>query len=255
MTPSQWHAFATFRDAFKSQVAAWNAQFGAVLQPLQKDAAQKDTPSYPLETPVVYNRAFDDVTQADTIRYLVIGDNPGKDEQLAKNNRYLVGQSGKIAAGFFARNLEFKTDFRKHVLILNKTPVHTAKTAHLKAVAKNGGAEIQNLIYESQAWMAAQTARLHAALCAAADEQNPAPELWLVGYAELKGKGLFLHYRDVLRASYPDDMWQYVYVFQHFSMNRFLIDLKDFRAAHTELNLQEAVHALGEHHRREIFGE
>ena len=254
MTQLQWQAFAAFRDAFKSKVAEWDAQFGAVLQPLQKAAAQKDTPAYPLQTAVVYNRAFDDVTPADTIRYFVIGDNPGKDEQLAKNNRYLVGQSGKIAAGFFARNPEFHTDFRKNVLILNKTPVHTAKTAHLKQVAKNGGAEIQNLIRTSQAWMAEQTARLHAALCAASDAENPAPELWLVGYAELKGKGLFLHYRDILRASYPDDVWQRVYVFQHFSMNRFLIDLKDFRATHTDLTLQDAVHALGVQHRDEIFG-
>ena len=254
MTPEQWSAFAAFRDNFKAMCAQWNKQFSAVLQPLQKAAAQKDTPEYPLETAVVYNRAFDDITPADTIRYFVIGDNPGKDEQLAKNNRYLVGQSGKIAAGFFARNPEFQTDFRKNVLILNKTPVHTAKTAHLKAVAKTGGVQIQNLILESQTWMAEQTARLHAALVRAADSSNPAPELWLVGYAELKGKGLFLHYRDVLRASYADDAWQRVYVFQHFSMNRFLIDLKDYREAHTELPLQEAVHALGEQHRHEIFG-
>lgn len=254
MTQSQWHAFTEFRDAFKARCAAWNEQFSGILQPLQKDAAQKDTPAYPLETAVVYNRAFDDVTPEDIIRYFVIGDNPGKDEQLAKNNRYLVGQSGKIAAGFFARNPEFQTDFRKNVLILNKTPVHTAKTNHLKAVSKAGGKIIQDLIYESQTWMAEQTARLHTALFRAADNENPAPELWLVGYAELKGKGLFLHYRDVLRASYADDAWQRVYVFQHFSMNRFLIDLKDYREAHTELPLQEAVHALGEQHRHEIFG-
>ncbi len=254
MTEGQWKAFSTFREAFKAKCGQWNRDFSALLQPLQKAAAQKDTPDYPLETALVYNRAFDDLRSEDTIRYFVIGDNPGKDEQLAKNNRYLVGQSGKIAAGFFARNPEFKTDFRKNVLILNKTPVHTAKTSHLKVLAKNGGEQIQKLIYESQGWMAEETARLHTALSAAADSKNPAPELWLVGYAELKGKGLFLHYRDLLHASYPADIWQQVYVFQHFSMNRFLIDLKDFRTSHAELSLQEAVHALGRQHRQEIFG-
>ncbi|MBQ7159013.1 MAG: hypothetical protein IJS09_06295 [Treponema sp.] len=253
MNKAQWDAFVAFRDAFRTKCAEWNTQFSDVLKPLQKAAAKKDTPDYPLETAVVYNRAFDDVTPADTIRYFVIGDNPGKDEQLAKNNRYLVGQSGKIAAGFFARNPEFKTDFRKNVLILNKTPVHTAKTSHLKSVTKAGGKDIQDLVFTSQAWMAEQTARLHTALCAAADSENPAPELWLVGYAELKGKGLFLHYRDVLRATYPADVWQRVYVFQHFSMNRFLIDLKNYRESHTTLSLQDAVHALGEQHRCEIF--
>lgn len=255
MTGGQWQAFCAFRDAYKEQCAAWNARYGEALRPLQKAAAQKDTPDYPLETAVVYNCAFDDVLPQDVIRYLVIGDNPGKDEQLAKNNRYLVGQSGKIAAGFFARNPEFATDFRKNVLILNKTPVHTAKTAHLRQLARNGGADMQELIRASQVWTAEQTARLHAALCAAADERNSAPELWLVGYAELKGNGIFLPYRDVLRASCPADAWQRVFVFQHFSMNRFLIDLKAFCAAHGNPPLQDAVHALGARHRAEIFGD
>jgi len=255
MTPAQWKAFTDFRDRFKAKCREWDERFSDSLKPLQKAAAQKDTPDYPLETAVVYNRAFDDITPKDTIRYFVIGDNPGKDEQRAENNRYLVGQSGKIAAGFFARNPEFRTDFRKNVLILNKTPVHTAKTAHLRQVAKAGGEEIRKLIYESQGWMAEETARLHTALCAACDSENPAPELWLVGYAELKGRGLFLHYRDTLRASYSADVWKKVFVFQHFSMNRFLVDLKAFRNAHEVLGVQEAVHALGEIHRREIFGE
>lgn len=255
MTEGQWQAFCAFRDAYKAQCAAWDAQFGAALRPLQQAAARKDTPDYPLETAVVYNRAFDDVMPQDVIRYLVVGDNPGKDEQLAKNNRYLVGQSGKIAAGFFARNPDFQTDFRKNVLILNKTPVHTAKTAHLRQLARNGGADIWQLIRISQTWTAEQTARLHAALCAAADADNHPPELWLVGYAELKGNGIFLPYRDVLRAACPPDAWQRVFVYQHFSMNRFLIDLKDFRTAHAECIVQEALHLLGERHRGEIFGE
>ena len=141
------------------------------------------------------------------------------------------------------------------MLILNKTPVHTAKTAHLRQLARNGGEDIQQLIRTSQIWTAEQTARLHTALCAAADERNPAPELWLVGYAELKGNGIFLPYRDVLRATCPAGAWQRVFVFQHFSMNRFLIDLKDFRAAHGNPPLPESVHALGARHRAEIFGD
>ena len=254
MNHAQFQAFSEFREDFRSKCAEWNLNFSEILQPLQKNVAQKDTPVYPLETAVVYNHAFDEVTEQDTIRYFVVGDNPGKDEQLAKNNRYLVGQSGKIAAGFFARNPEFKTDFRKNVLILNKTPVHTAKTTHLKYLSKEGGKVIQDLIYTSQTWMAEQTAKLHTALVSSADNMNPAPELWLVGYAELREKGIFLPYRDILRASYDDEIWQYVYVFQHFSMNRFLIDLKDYCATHTDLDLQEAVHSLGKQHRREIFG-
>ena len=104
------------------------------------------TPAYPFETTVVYNRSLDDVTKDDDIKLIVIGDNPGKDEQLAKNNRYLVGQAGKIAEGYFRRNPELGIDFRRNVIILNKTPVHSAKTAQLKTIAKQGGKKIADLI-------------------------------------------------------------------------------------------------------------
>lgn len=44
--------------------------------------------------------------------------------------------------------------------------------------------------------MAQKTAQLHKYLCVVASEGGIDPEVWLVGYAELKGKGLFLEYRD-----------------------------------------------------------
>ena len=99
--------------------------------PLQKAAYEKDTPEYPLENAVVYNTSLDSVTEEDDIHLIVVGDNPGKEEQFEKNRKYLVGQSGRIAEGFFRRNEELNTDFRKNVIILNKTPLHTAKTKHL----------------------------------------------------------------------------------------------------------------------------
>ena len=60
---------------------------------------------------------MDRLTPDDEIKLIVIGDNPGKDEQLTKNQRYLVGQAGKIADGFFKRNPELGIDFRKNVVI------------------------------------------------------------------------------------------------------------------------------------------
>ena len=111
MTDTQWNSFCNFRDSFRKKVEEWSA-FSQTLMPLQKAAAQDKTPPYPIETPIVYNRALDEITQDDDIKLIVIGDNPGKDEQLLKNNKYLVGQAGKIAAGFFARNPEFSVDFR-----------------------------------------------------------------------------------------------------------------------------------------------
>ena len=70
-----------------------------------------------------------------------------------------MGQSGKIAEGFFRKNPELQTDFRKNVIILNKTPVHTAKTKHLNELSKNETAK--KIILESQIWMAQKTAELH----------------------------------------------------------------------------------------------
>lgn len=249
MTDREWNAFVSFRNDFKQYCTHLNQQFSSVLKPLQKDAALAGkTPEYPFETAVVYNSALDSVTQQDQINLIVIGDNPGKDEQLAKNRKYLVGQSGKIAAGFFARHAEFNTDFRKNVIILNKTPVHTAKTSQIKYLIKNGGPQIEKLILDSQIYMAQKTAQLHQAF------RNT--ELWLVGYAELKGKGLFIPYRDNLLHAYDSvkDAWNRVFVFQHFSMNRFSIDLNEFCKAHTDLSLSEATHALGTMHKDEIFG-
>ena len=272
MLRSQFKAFVEFRDEFRARVAEWS-RFASALEALQKAASLKDTPDYSVETAVVYNRALDDVSERDEIKLIVIGDNPGKDEQLALNNRYLVGQSGKIADGFFRRNPELHTDFRKNVIILNKTPVHTAKTHHLRALQK-ADPEIAKLIEISQLWMARHTAKLHRALwengaggkqsasgrsdrggskrsaCGgfvpvsvhdgerglpdAVDKKKGVcfdpPQLWLVGYAELKERGIFAPYRDALKAAYTgSDAWKSVFVYQHFSMNRFLIDLKAYQ--------------------------
>ena len=103
--------------------------------------------------------------------------------------------------------------------------------------------------------MAQKTAQLHKDLCATASEGGIMPEVWLVGYAELKGKGLFLEYRDELKKSYGESQaWEKVFVFQHFSMNRFSIDLKDFMKNHAGFGILAAVHELGNLHKREIFG-
>lgn len=289
MTSSQFTAFEQFRNDFHKKVAEWS-RFAQTLAPLQKRAAQSDTPEYPLETCVVYNRALDDVTQDGDIKLIVIGDNPGKDEQRACNNRYLVGQSGKLADGFFHRNSALGIDFRKNVIILNKTPVHTAKTKHLRTLQKDK--KIAQLILESQVWMAEHTAQLHQALVAGAlrcedgasqhadvlqhTERTTfmpremrcnakiatVPQLWLVGYAELKKGGIFTPYRDALKSAYVGKnglcAWQNVFVYQHFSMNCFSIDLKRYLTRYdttrNTATLSSLLAELGTLHRDEIFG-
>lgn len=300
MTDSQWKAFCDFKKIFIEKIDEWNKRCPQ-LQVLQEAAAKAaNTPSYSFETPIVYNRDLDRFTRDDDIKLIVIGDNPGKDEQLLKNNKYLVGQAGKIADGFFKRNPELGVDFRKNVIILNKTPVHSAKTNQLKHIIKNGGVQVAALIQESQLWMAEQTAKLHSALCSGASGGGVAPELWLVGYAELKGKGIFIPYRDKLKESYGvctagtdlagangtagtdlaganvtkgtdlagangtagTDLlvsgayaWSKVYVFQHFSMNRFTIDLGELTEEHSwdSLSLIDRIHKTGDLHKSEIF--
>lgn len=249
MNNSQWNIFLQFRDEFKNLCNQWS-QFSNELYPLQKESA-KDTPDYNLETSIVYNKAYDEVQKTDKISFIVIGDNPGKEEQLSSNQKYLVGQSGRIAEGFFRRNPELSTDFRKNVLILNKTHVHTAKTVQLKYILKNGSKEIVELVNESQKKMAQLAFELHNGLYSNAEDGFP--ELWLVGYSELKKNGIFNGYRNELKKQYEGySSWNKVFVYQHFSMNRFIVDLNEFRK-NNNLPLKKCLEEIGGIHKNEIF--
>ncbi len=265
MNSRQFQIFDNFRKELKAYCQDFNLRFGKELAPLQaKAAADGGVPFYEIETPVVYNTALDELTEDSLITKIVIGDNPGKNEQMSANQKYLVGQAGKLAESFFRKNPEFNTCFRKNVIILNKTPVHSAKTIHLKSIVKNGSPELKEAINKSTLWMAEKTAELHINLCSAAESEETTPELWLVGYAELKGNGLFTDYRDHLKKMYLDagnspsfhsahSAWDKVLVFQHFSMNRFTIDLESFTNKNSILSKPNAVHQLGKIHRQEIF--
>ena len=266
MTDAQWRSFTQFKADFSKKTAEWyrrieSAGLTEALRALQKKAAERDgIPPYSLDTQIVYNRSIDAIKKEDEIKIILVGDNPGKDEQLERNRCYLVGQSGKIADGFFRKNPELGIDFRKNVLILNKTPLHTAKTKELALLIKEGPPLVADIILESQIWFAEATAMLHRALCSSsAEARNQCScELWLVGYAELRPKGLFVPYRDALNAAYADCLQEAsgaasrIFVYQHFSMNRFLIDLKE--KSQPELTLKENLRRTGLFHRKEILG-
>lgn len=268
MTENQWTEFVKIREDFKQRVKNWNdALKTESIAVLQKELADADgVPEYPLENAVVYNTAFDSVTAESAVKLIVVGDNPGKSEQLNKNRTYLIGQSGKIAEGFFRNHAELGIDFRKDVLILNKTPVHTAKTKELVQFCKRAGKVAADIVAESQKYMALLAFRL---------QQLYSCEIWIVGYGELKPKGIFAGYRDCLYGLYAGlgvsesdatgngnvkcyeggcaapgsakmgDFEKSVFVYQHFSMNRFSIDLKTQGGD---------LHAVGTLHRKEIFG-
>lgn len=257
MTIFQWEYFNNFCNSFKNKVTEWNNQAKSLIVVQNKAKDFFNNVDYELQTPIVYNTALDEITQNGEIKLIVIGDNPGKDEQLTKNQKYLVGQAGKLGNNFFKNHDELGIDFRKNVIILNKTPVHSAKTNHLKKFASFGGKEIEDLIKETQIWMAQETAKLHQNLLKVSENKD-FPQLWLVGYSELKEKGIFTDYKNELKKQYQTseeskNAWDNVFVYQHFSMNRFSIDLKEFSTENKNLDLKTQLKTLGKKHKDEIF--
>jgi len=257
MTIFQWEYFNNFCNSFKNKVTEWNNQAKSLIVVQNKAKDFFNNVDYELQTPIVYNTALDEITQNDEIKLIVIGDNPGKDEQLTKNQKYLVGQAGKLGNSFFKNHDELGIDFRKNVIILNKTPIHSAKTNHLKKFASFGGKEIEDLIKETQIWMAQETAKLHQNLLKVSENKD-FPQLWLVGYSELKEKGIFTDYKNELKKQYQTseeakNAWNNVFVYQHFSMNRFSIDLKEFSTENKNLDLKTQLKTLGKKHKDEIF--
>lgn len=257
MTIFQWEYFNNFCNSFKNKVTEWNNQAKSLIVVQNKAKDFFNNVDYELQIPIVYNTALDEITQNDEIKLIVIGDNPGKDEQLAKNQKYLVGQAGKLGNNFFKNHEELGINFRKNVIILNKTPIHSAKTNHLKKFASFGGKEIEDLIKETQIWMAQETAKLHQNLLKVSENKD-FPQLWLVGYSELKEKGIFTDYKNELKKQYQTseeskNAWNNVFVYQHFSMNRFSIDLKEFSTENKNLDLKTQLKTLGKKHKDEIF--
>lgn len=262
MNDKQWKAFVEYKEGLKALCETWQG-VKQELMDLEERAYKADgkTPEYSLENPWVYNKAYDEITPQDDIKLIVIGDNPGKEEQFDKNQKYLVGQSGRIAEGFFRKNPEFEIDFRKNVVIMNKTPIHTAKTVHLKYLKKNGSDAVKQILDDSQLEMARMASKLHKELYENAAPGEKKCELWLVGYSELKEKGIFVPYREELKENYRSldnnmhDAWNNVMVYQHFSMNRFLVDLKEYRnrTENAGLSIEDVLHIIGKIHRSEIF--
>lgn len=250
MRRSQFEAFAALRDEFRTYVADLSARspwLKTIQEELRSELGYDD---YEVETPIVYNRSLDAIGPEDRPEFIVVADNPGKSEQLSSQNRYLVGQSGKLAVGWFSA--ELGKDFRKTCLILNKTPIHTPKTAELALLRKLAyhssevlGAELDLLLVESQRRMASLARRLQGALGCV---------LWVSGYAELRPRKVFRPWAEEISELYaraPLSLREKVWVFRHFSMNQFSIEYARTTVPGSPL---EKLEAIGRAHRRDILG-
>jgi hypothetical protein len=206
-------------------------------------------PAYTLDTPVVYNRALDEPDSRAEIKLILVADNPGRREQAAENRRYLVGPSGKLAEKFFREHPELGIDFRKNVIILNKTPIHTPRTAELRELRRLGGPAVAEALISSQRAMALILGEFRRALA-------PVP-VWITGYSEMKRGGVFEAFTEALeglRGSVPapDSPEEGIFLYRHFSMNQFTIDLA--RQARPGETTAEALVRVGAARRKQILG-
>jgi hypothetical protein len=248
MDKAAFSRFQAIRDGFRRIVQVWSDELPGLAE-AQRELARESGEVYTIETPVVYNRALDDICQGDAIPWIVVADNPGKREQEAGMNRYLVGRSGLAAERFFAR--ELGVDFRRQALVINKTPVHTPKTVQLRKLVRLYP-EARPVVDESQRFMAGLVPALQECFDA---------NVWVMGLSELRPGGLFEPWRLALADAYAragdaghggrlsDD----VYGFNHFSMGSFATDLKRRRLPGEQV--RDAVMRIGAENRHRILGD
>lgn len=202
---------------------------------------------YNVETPIVYNHSLDSIEGKNEIKLILVGDNPGKEEQRHINQRYLVGQAGRIAEGFFARNKELKIDFRKNVIILNKSVIHTPKTLGLKKLIKanfivKDNTNIEDFLIQDEIKQAKLALKLQTIFNC---------PLWIIGYSELGEKGIFTYYANIIKKEIKESAISNLFLYQHFSMNCFIKQLKT--SYDKTLSLGENLKALGSNNRKRIL--
>ena len=230
MNGVSWDKFTRARDRFRGiteELSGFLPELKNIQQKFADARADGKNSSYIVETPVVYNSALDSITIDDEIKLILVADNPGRREQSAENRRYLVGPSGKIAKKFFSDNPALGIDFLKNVIILNKTPIHSPRTVELRRLvilAEEEGSRsfaiaLAAALEESQRAMADLLMEFHEAL---------GVQVWITGYSEMKRGGLFEVYTKTLKELYAKkpELLKQLFIFRHFSMNQFTIDLK-----------------------------
>jgi len=260
---SAWNKFVKARERFRvtvDELARSLPELKSIQQKFADSRADGKSSSYIVETPVVYNSALDDITASDEIKLILVADNPGRREQAAENRRYLVGPSGKIANKFFRDNPALGVDFSKNVIILNKTPIHSPRTVELRELckmeARSGRDAISSALEKSQKTMASLLLEFHEALSSKAGLSPTSlgsVPVWITGYSEMKKGGLFEVYTESLKELYSDkrELYKQIYIYRHFSMNQFTIDLK--QQSLPEETLTKSLRRIGTAYRERIL--
>ncbi|GHV77647.1 hypothetical protein AGMMS49942_24680 [Spirochaetia bacterium] len=243
MKAKTWKQFSAAREHYREVVDQLRLQLPKLGSFQQKLVDTRSGPAYTVETPIVYNEALDDVEPKDDIKLILVADNPGRREQAAENRRYLVGPSGKITERFFREEPSLGIDFRKNVLILNKTPVHTPRTVELRELCRLGGAALETVIAQSQLTMVGILEEFYHALA-------PIP-VWVIGYSEMKKRGIFEVYTDALRKA-PSALFDQLFFYRHFSMNQFTIDLH--KQAKQGETTGQTLERIGRAYRERVLG-
>jgi hypothetical protein len=221
-----WEKFVKARESFRNiteKLERSLPELKTIQQKIIDKRSNGKNSFYTVETPVVYNTALDDITINDDIKLIMVADNPGRREQVFENRRYLSGPSGKIAFKFFKDNPSLGIDFAKNVIVLNKTFVHTPRTNELREIYRiikeMSGDSAAIALDESQKNMACLLLEFH--------ETFGVP-VFITGYSEMRNGGIFEVYTKMLKQLYKDknQLYNKIYIFRHFSMNQFTIDLK-----------------------------
>ena len=224
MDKKTWEQFSGIKKKYCNEIQKMHKKL-PYLQALQQKLVDGRSSSYKIETPVVYNSSLDDINPESEIKLILVADNPGRREQAAENRRYLVGPSGKIAGNFFKNNPSLGIDFQKNVIILNKTPVHSPRTIELRELCRIGDSSLETELAESQKFMARLLLEFHMAFTDSGKKSGL--PVWIIGYSEMKRGGLFETYTNELKIIYSEtSLKDSVFLFRHFSMNQFTIDLK-----------------------------
>jgi len=173
----------------------------------------------------VYNEDLDRIDHCSTVRYILIADNPGKEE--AAQHRYLIGHSGRQARNFFEDN-GLVSEFTSEVIVLNKTCLHTNSTTELRKFKHN------ELFADSQRFMAEIAYQFH---------RTCSCEMWIVGCSELHNRGIFSRFTETLSGCYIREkdvsLRNKIRCYKHFSYGNFSHDLKSHPSPDMNIKLKD----------------